>query len=38
MAKFYQGLKSEIKDGMLYINNQPETLNEMIEQATQVDN
>jgi len=34
MAKFYQGLKSEIKDGMLYINNQPEILNKIIKQAT----
>lgn len=38
MAKFYQGLKSEIKDGMLYINNWSETLNKMIKQVTQIDN
>jgi len=38
MVKFYQGLKSKIKDKILYINSCPETLNEMIEQATKIDN
>jgi len=38
MAKFYQGLKSEIKDEILYINNWSEILNKMIEQVTWIDN